>query len=252
MLELALGLLAGSQAACPVWQDQGTPVQEFQQVDAATKARYYLYVPSNYDPEQRWPMVVTLHGTPGFDSAKAQARSWKALAERHGFLVLAPSLSSPQGILPVSRSARLGKLETDERNVLASMAAVKESYPFDESAVLLTGFSAGGYPLYYIALRNPHLFDAAVACMCNCDVELLGSLPITDNVRKTPMLIFFSKSGNPLYSKWNPIAQQSWAAYRHLRENGCFKVCIDAVKGGHSRRPEVAYRFWKKCLGKSR
>ena len=131
------------------------------------------------------------------------------------------------------------------------MDEVKKNYRVDKRAVLLTGFSAAGYPLYYIGLRNPQRFNALVARACNCDLEIVKTIPVTDAVRKLPVLIFFSKTGiNPVYSKWNPVAKQSWAGLRYLRENGCTKVKIDAVSGGHHRRPDVAHAFWKKYLPK--
>jgi len=246
-LGLALALLAGTQGGCPVWQDQDTPVQEFQRVEAATKAKYYVYVPSDYSGDRLWPLVVTLHGTHGFDSAKAQVREWKALAETRGFIVLAPHLDSPQGILPVLRSARLRALEKDEKRVLAAMADVKKLYSVDEKAVMITGFSAGGYPLYFIALRHPDLFNAMVPRACNCDLEIVKTIPLTQSIRRMPILIFFSKTGiSPVYSKFSVIAKESWAAFRYLRENGCERAKIKAVSGGHHRRPDVAYGFWRR------
>ncbi len=246
-------LLAGTQAGCPVWQDQDTPVQEFQRTEPVTRASYHLYVPSSYGADRAWPLVVTLHGTHGFDSSSLQAKEWKALAEKHRFLVLAPSLESPQGILPVSRSARLRALEEDENRVLASIAEVKRCYRIDERAVLITGFSAGGYALYYVALHHPELFNALVARSCNCDLEVLQDTPISQLARKMPMLVFFSKTGiNPISSSLNPVARQSWAAFRFLREQGCTKAKIRAVSGGHHRRPDEAYSFWKKYLPKAR
>ena len=98
-----LALVAMSLTGCPVLQSQDTPVNEFRVTEPVTKAQFYLYVPSEYDQSRRWPMVVTLHGSPGYDDARRQAKEWKALAEEHGFIVLAPKLTSVQGILPVGR-----------------------------------------------------------------------------------------------------------------------------------------------------
>jgi len=241
----ALATLALTQAGCPVWQDQDTPVEAFGCSEPTLGAVYRMYVPSDYEPSRPWPLVVTLHGTHGFDSAKAQVREWKALAEEKGFIVIAPELSSSQGILPVVRSLRLKALQTDEARVSACLADAKRRYRIDERTVMITGFSAGGYPLYYIGLRNPQQFTTLVARSCNCDMEIVKSIPISDQTRKMAMLIFFSKTGiNPISSSLNPIARQSWAVFRYLRENKCFKVKIDAVSGGHHRRPDVAFRFW--------
>ncbi|MHC4716049.1 MAG: prolyl oligopeptidase family serine peptidase, partial [Planctomycetota bacterium] len=223
-----------------------TPVSELKRTTAETRADYYLYVPSRYDADRSWPMVVTLQGTYGFDSARRQVKEWRGLAERHGFLVLAPAMKSTQGILPVSHSARLRDLARDERRVLDAMRHVKSSYNIDASAVMITGFSAGGYPLYYIALRHPELFSVLVARTCSTDLKVLKSLSVTDKAKAMPMLIFFSKTGvSPVYSKWNPVAQQSWDTFRWLYEKGCTKARVKAVSGGHHRKAQRAFDFWR-------
>lgn len=241
-----LGFLTLALTGCPITQPQDMPADEFKVTEPVTKARFYLYVPSEYDPARKWPLVVTFHGTPGYDKARSQTKQWKALAEEHGFIVLAPELTSVQGVLPVARSIRRKQLVKDEKNVLAAMRETKRRYNIDERAVMITGFSAGGFPLYYIALRNPEKFNVLVSRMCNTDCVILKELPVTDKTRQMPVLIFYSKTGiNPIYSGLNPVARDSWAAYRYLREHGCSNAKIKAVKGGHYRRVERAYRFWR-------
>ena len=243
----ALPLLMFFAAGCPVTQSQDTPVAEFRCVEPATGGGYYLYVPSGYDANRPWPLVVTLHGTHGFDDAEAQVREWKALSEQDGFIVLAPQVSSPQGILPVADASMQERLAEDEKQVLAELAEVKRKYTIEPRAVLITGFSAGGYPMYHVGLRHPELFTALSARSCNCDLQDLKAIPMTDAARKMPMQIFFGRSGiNPVSSTMNPIAGQSWAAYKFLRDNRCFKAEIKPIDGGHERRPEVALRFWKR------
>jgi len=245
-LILATALLAVAAAGCPVTQSQDTPVAHSYHSDDDSGAKYYLYVPSTYDPARAWPLAVTLHGTHGFDSARKQIRAWKALAEEHGFIVLAPKLASPQGILPVFQSRRRRQLELDEQHVLAAMDEVGREYNLRRDATLITGFSAGGYALYHLAVRNPERFDVLVARACNADMDILKPLPITDAVRRMPMLIFFSKTGHPVSSNLNPIAKESWAAYRHFRLAECYGAEIKAVEGGHIRHPERAVQFWLK------
>ena len=252
LLGVLLGVLAASCAGCPVTQSQDTPVPEIKCREPATGCVYYLYVPSDHAELGPMPMVVTLHGTHGFDSARAQTREWKALAEEHCFVVLAPKLESPQGILPIFRSLRLRALAKDEKRVLAAMDDVMKKYKINKQAVMITGFSAAGYPLYYIAMRNPERFSVLVARACNADMKIIESIPVTDKLRKMSMLIFFSKTGiNPIYSKWNPIARQSWAAFQFFKFQECHGVSIRSIPGGHHRRPERALRFWKGCQPKA-
>ncbi|NQU76700.1 MAG: hypothetical protein HQ546_10345, partial [Planctomycetes bacterium] len=143
-----------------MFQSQDTPVEQFKRTNPGTGETYWLYVPSNYTPDRTWPLVITLHGTFGFDSASAQIKEWKALAEREGFLVAAPKLRSVQGILPVIESAWLEDLKRDEQTILECLRYMRRRYNIAPGAILLTGFSAGGYPMYYTGLRNPTEFSA--------------------------------------------------------------------------------------------
>ncbi len=245
--------LAGACAGCPVTQPQDVPGLTTRHRAAGADSDYYVYAPSDHAELGPMPLLVTLHGTHGFDRAKSQIKEWKALAEQYGFVVIAPSVSSPQGILPISRGSRRKDLARDEQRVLAAMQDIRDSgkYKINDKAVMITGFSAGGFPLYYIALRNPDEFSVIVGRFCNCDMKIVESIEITDKLRATPILIYFSKTGiNPVSSNLNPVVRQSWAVYRHLRMNRCYEAKIKAVGGGHRRRPELAMDFWLKHQSK--
>jgi predicted esterase len=251
LLAWAVGAAAlAACAGCPVTQPQDTPVPQLKFRSPKTRSEYHVYVPSDAAELGPMPMVVTLHGTHGFDSASAQVKEWKALAEEHGFVVLAPELSSPQGILPISRSMRLADLNKDEARIVAAIEEVKRKYRINDKAVMITGFSAGGFPLYYVAIRHPELFSVLVARACNADMDVIEGLKVTGKLRQMPMLIFFSKTGiNPISSNLNPIARQSWAVYRHLRTSECYQADIKATEGGHHRRPDLALAFWREQQG---
>ena len=235
-------VLAGLVSGCPVTQPQDTPVPAVREVEPKTGRDYRLYVPSTYDQARAWPLVITLHGTHGWDSSNAQIKEWKALAEEEGFIVAAPSLQSVQGILPVVRSFWFDDLAVDERAVLAIIDEVSDNYNIDPNAVLLTGFSAGGYQLYYIGLRNPDRFNALIARACNSHLDIFERIELTDEARQLPIEIFWGKDD------LKPLRDQSWAAFRYLRERGFCRAHRQETKGGHFRRPEMAYKLWEKYL----
>ena len=234
---LAIPLLA-VVAGCPVTQPQHTPVPPSRQEIGAAGVKYWLYVPSYYTTERDWPLVVTLHGTYGWDGPRRQIDEWKSLAEQRGLIVAAPDLQSAQGILPTIRSVWLRDLATDEKAILAVIGELVERYHVDPNAVLLTGFSAGGYAMYYTGLRNPQRFSMLIGRNCNSDLEMVGSIELTDATRALPVMIFWGKDD------LKQIQDQSWAAFRYLREHRCFKVQHKEIAGGHLRRPELAYRVW--------
>lgn len=218
----ALAVLALAAGGCPVTQPQDTPVPEMLLREPGSNTKYYLYVPSNYDPARAWPMMVTLHGSYLWDGPQRQVKEWKHLAEQRGFVVVAPFLKSTQGTLPAFTHLRKNDLAEDEQNVLAIMEDIRKRYCIDEKSVMISGYSAGGFPLHYIALRNPQLFSVAVSRTANCDMKIVRDIPITDAARKLHYLIFFSKRGiNPAASNLNPVARQSWAIFRHLRQQHC-------------------------------
>jgi poly(3-hydroxybutyrate) depolymerase len=242
LLAAAMPLLPG----CPVFQPTDTPVPETSVVEPTTGATYWLYVPSNYSDERDWPLVITLHGTIPWDTRTAQIKEWKALAEEKGFLVAAPELRSSQGILPhADRGGWYQDLGTDERTILAVLDDVRGHYRIDAdpNAVLLSGFSAGGFAMYHTGLRNPSRFGLLIARACNGDVGMMQELvPVTEPAKRMPILLYWGKDEAV-------ISTQSWQTFEYLRTHGYKRAKVQQVAGGHLRRPELAYRLWSStCL----
>ena len=69
-------------AGCPVTTRQDVPVKQLSLTEPATGRKYSLYVPSYYKPDRKWPLVITLHGTFGWDGRIRQVKEWKYLAEQ--------------------------------------------------------------------------------------------------------------------------------------------------------------------------
>jgi len=128
--------------------------------------------------------------------------------------------------------------------VLALLEELCGKYRIDRRAVLLTGFSAGGYPMYHIGLKNPKRFTALIARACNSSYKILERIKLTDEARKMPIVIYWGKDD------LGKIHKDSWLAFRWLREHGCKGAVNKRVQGGHFRRPELAYRFWRPHLPK--
>ena len=246
---LALAPLLGVLAGCPIPQSQDTPVpQTYVGARAGLHDGYYLYVPSNYTPDRAWPLVITLPGTPGWDSAWAQIREWKALAQEKGFIVAAPNCRSVQGILPVVKTLWFKDLETDDKSLLSVLDEVSKKYTIDSKAVLLTGFSAGGFPMYNTGLRHPERFNMLIARSCNSSVDLFDKITEDqekarrmEEVRKTPVVIYWGKD--------DPAIQDyCWNAVQYFSNHGYTDFQHRKLAGGHLRRPEIAYKFWQPRL----
>ena len=224
---------------CIVTQSTDTPVDPFKHTEPKTRTAYWCYVPSTYSEDRAWPLVVTLHGTHGLDSAGKQIDEWRSLAEEKNLIVVAPNLKSVQGTLPVIfNNWWLSDLESDEKDVLAVIDEVCAKYRIAQNAILLTGFSAGGYPMYFIGLRNTQRFNMLIARNANSDDLIFKQVTVTDEARKIPVAIFWGKSD------FSSISEESWAAFKWLRWNGFKNVTRKKIEGGHLRRPDVAYGMW--------
>jgi len=196
-------------------------------------------------------IAMTVQAAPGsiFYISENRGRTWRFraiaaphLAEDKQFIVVAPVLESTQGILPVIPKYWFKDLEQDEKAILAVIDEMCAKYRIDENSIMLHGFSAGGFPLYYTGLRNPARFDMVIARGCNCRADLLERVEITDEARKLPIMILCGKDDNVF------IQKQSWLAYRYLRERRCFATQRKEFAGGHLRRPDLAYQYWRDVL----
>lgn len=229
-------------AGCPLPPSTPTP-EDYRTVRAATvEGQYHIYVPSYYSSDRAWPLVVTLHGTNPWDTYTLQIKEWDALAEREGFIVVAPKLKSPQGVLPRVRKYWYEHLREDEQLILSVVDEVSGNYSVDRRAVLLTGFSAGGYPLYWTGLRHPDVFNMLIARACNSDVEMFEKIEVTKEAQKLPIRIFWGRDDLA------KIRRESWSALAWLRNHYYLKADREEVAGGHRRMPERAYQLWRPHL----
>ncbi len=227
---------------CYVPPGAPTPVDYRRAAEPTTGQPYYVYVPSDYTPDREWPLVITLHGLNPWDDYKMQIREWDSLAEEKGLIVVAPKLRAPVSHAVKFAGGWFRDLEADEEFLLALLDQVCGDYRIDRRAVLLTGFSAGGYPMYWVGLRHPERFSMLVARACNSDMKLFERIELSDGAKRLPIRIFWGKDD------FGPIRDQSWDAIRFLRTHECYGTEYRKIDGGHLRRPEQAYSMWREVL----
>ena len=120
------------------------------QLADGSPASYVLFVPQNYDPELRWPLIVALHGAGG--TGDRYIHTWVQHAQEHGYLVLAPT------------SGRRGWVAGGgEQIVLGAIADVRESFNIDTNRLFVDGTSAGAHAAWMYALRSPGMFAGMVS-----------------------------------------------------------------------------------------
>lgn len=109
---------------------------------------YTIYVPENYDPAKKWPLVVDLHGySGGWNMTPDNNKVHAARAE--GCLLMRPYLRG--------RGWYVGWAERELTDLVALLQA---EYSVDADRISITGFSMGGSGTLKMLSSFPDLFCA--------------------------------------------------------------------------------------------
>lgn len=123
---------------------------------------YYLYLPPDFVPSRKWPLIVFLHGyVPSITVLDPWVLPGEVcdIAGRNGCLLLIP----------------YGRRNTDfqgvgEVDVIDTMRLVQKYYPIDEQRLYLSGVSMGGMGAWNLALRRPGQFAAVTPIAGHTDM----------------------------------------------------------------------------------
>ncbi|MHC4982201.1 MAG: prolyl oligopeptidase family serine peptidase [Planctomycetota bacterium] len=223
---------------CAVTQPENTPVPHRFQRDPVTGQGFFIYVPSTYHHSRPAPVVVTCHGSPPFDVAQYHVREWKMIGEQNGCIIVAPVLQGTEGIL--GDGPLVGMWE-NERRIMSIISLLGYRYNVDRANIMITGFSGGGFPTYWVGLRHPDVFSAVVARSCNFNsYNIKGWYP--PDAKDTPIYVYYGENETAA------ITIQSRNAIEFLQAEG-FKVESRIIpRIGHDRRPDVAMEFFSRNL----
>jgi dipeptidyl aminopeptidase/acylaminoacyl peptidase len=125
----------------------------------------WLLYPRDYSPSRRYPLVVDVHGGPGWSHRSLWPESFfntSALASM-GYFVLYPN---PRGSFGQGETFTRANIKDfgygDLRDILAGVDHLAKTLPVDEHRVGITGWSYGGYMSMW-AVTQTQQFAAAVA-----------------------------------------------------------------------------------------
>jgi predicted peptidase len=120
--------------------------------------RYQVYVPLEWTPNQKWPVVIYLHGSgPRGSDGMSQVNGAHAYAIR-GDRSRFPAVF----VLPQARVGTSWGAPAMQDMVLAEVDAAIKEFNGDPDRVYLTGFSMGGAGVVRMAGRWPDRFAALV------------------------------------------------------------------------------------------
>lgn len=229
-------LLSIGLAGCVVPPTPPTPVHQQLQLDPVTGRAFYLYVPSTYRHDKPAPVIVTCHGTVPFDIAEHHIREMKWYGEKNGCIVIAPSLVGTDGLIG---GGPVADMLADERYIMSILSLLSYRYNIDRANIMITGFSGGGFPTYWVGLRHPDVFSVIVARNCNFNESNVDNWFSVPKNNSTSVMIYYGQNDAPT------IKAQSKRAIRYLKSKG-FDVKTAVITGsGHDRHPEVAMNFFR-------
>jgi poly(3-hydroxybutyrate) depolymerase len=129
------------------------------QAATSTGRQGAYYLPQGYE-SRALPLLVFFHGTGSKGSLTI--RRLGALAEKEGFIALAPDSVSVAGVWIVGQ--RAGETTEDRRHVMACVREILTipSVHIDLARVLAAGFSVGGNAAAYLATHEAIFTDVAV------------------------------------------------------------------------------------------
>ena len=140
-----------------------TELFAFKAADGTTDLFGILQFPSNFDPNKKYPLLVSVYAGPGWNGARETFAPPNPLTE-YGFLVASFDFRGSSGRGKKAMDSiylKLGVVEMDDQ-----AAGVKSlwSRPYlDKARVGVFGTSYGGYASALCLLRHPDVFTAACA-----------------------------------------------------------------------------------------
>jgi dipeptidyl aminopeptidase/acylaminoacyl peptidase len=125
----------------------------------------WLLYPANYDPNKKYPLIVSVHGGP----SSAVTPHWPGVGYNGvpfsalGYFVFMPN---PRGSYGQGEKFTQANIKDfgygDLRDILTGMDTLEKRFPIDKSREGLTGWSYGGFMTMFTVTQT-HRFRAAVA-----------------------------------------------------------------------------------------
>lgn len=153
----------------PVYRTLGLQDRAYRFSETGELLPYQVYVPSSWAPGKNLPLVVALHGA-NMDETNMLGRAegqMQALAEEHGFIVVAPlgyrinsAYGSERGFSGSILANDYPRLKRSERDVLELTARVRKEYETDPALQYLLGNSMGGGGTWWIGGQHPEMWAA--------------------------------------------------------------------------------------------
>ncbi len=188
------------------------------------------FLPADYDPAKKWPLVVQLHG---FNPANPVYVRWWSVDSRHSNIET--EFAGHEQIIFVEPHGRANTqyIGLGDADVMRVLAEAKKIFTVDENRVYLTGESMGGWGTWNVGTRHPDVFAAIAPVFGGVDYhsqmteEQLGALTpvdrfiqerwsswaLAEGLNNTPIYIHHGDADaavNVEWTRWGVKLLQRW------------------------------------------
>jgi len=129
--------------------------------------KYYVYVPRGYDPTQKYPLVLLLHGLSRHQFGGVYILDPR-IQQKHPSFVVVPI--APEGMRWGDTDPKTPLLDANPL-AMEAVRQVMAKYAIDRERVYVSGYSMGGIGTYGIVEQNPDFFAGA---WVNCGGWMAG------------------------------------------------------------------------------
>jgi len=190
--------------------------------------KYSIQLPPEYDPNLRYPCIVSLHSQ--FAGPEALLEWWAGPyspefkmclgeASRYGYIVIAPHWSKP-------KQPDYFYTEDEHARVLQSLRDAMRRTSIDVDRVFLCGHHLGGDAVWDIALAHPDIWAGAIAFGADCNKYPIHYTP---NARYVPLYFVVGElDGSPA-----PRARNGAYWDEYLKDKRC--DCLLTIYHGRGR-----------------
>ncbi len=229
-----------------LWSERRAYYQgELRYITASHLLPYRLHLPSKFDPEKSYPLLIGLHGYG--DQAANFSPLWRYM-ESEEVIFAVPEAPYPftEGDIGFSWSP---SMDPDDPRAVEAFTLLTEyitdlqeelyrAYNIDQT--WLMGFSQGAYMGYLLALKNPWLFEGLIACGGGLIMEQVTE---QDYAKAKNLKIIIS------HGKQDRVIgfEEALAAERMLVEKGFEQIRFDEFEAGHIVSPS-AVQLWLNWL----
>ena len=150
------------------------------------------YLPPDYTPKKKWPMVVILHGANGDNPPYVGWAGGWGIDARH---------SGDAEIYHVIQVEPMGRFNSfyrglGEQDVLRCIQMAKSRFSVDDDRVYLGGISMGGAGTWEMSSRHPELFAAVSPNLGVFDYHV--NTPASVAAKLSPRELYFLEAGSTL------------------------------------------------------